>query len=124
MSSPKGKTGLIRIVHAFYYSMAGLRATFVNESAFRQELLAAAVLAPAAFILPVTMFQRGLLLASIMVVLITELLNSGIEATVDRISSDDDPLAKRAKDCGSAAVFLSLMNCLVVWILVLADVYA
>lgn len=122
--SHQGQTGLTRIVRAFYYSMAGLRATFANESAFRQELLAAAVLAPVAFVVPATMFQRGLLLASIMIVLITELLNSGIEATVDRISADDDPLAKRAKDCGSAAVFLSLMNCLVVWILVLVDVYA
>lgn len=124
MSVHKGKTGLTRIVRAFYYSMAGLRATFANESAFRQELLAAAVLAPVAFVLPVSMFQRGLLLACIMVVLITELLNSGIEAAVDRISIDEDPLVKRAKDCGSAAVFLSLMNCLLVWILVLLDVYA
>lgn len=124
MSVHKGKTGLTRIVRAFYYSMAGLRATFANESAFRQELLAAAVLTPVAFVLPVSMFQRGLLLACIMVVLITELLNSGIEAAVDRISIDEDPLVKRAKDCGSAAVFLSLMNCLLVWILVLLDVYA
>jgi diacylglycerol kinase (ATP) len=124
VSELRGKSGFARIVGAFHYSMAGLRTTFASESAFRQELLAAVVLAPIAFIVPASMFERALLLGSIMLVFVTELLNSGIEAAVDRISSDHDPLAKRAKDCGSAAVFLSLMNCVVVWTLVLVDLYA
>lgn len=123
-SPRKSKPGLARIVRAFRYSMAGLRTTFQNESAFRQELLAAAILAPAAFIVPASMFERALLLASILLVLVTELLNSAIETTVDRISPDDDHLAKRAKDAGSAAVFLSLTTCVVVWVLVLMHVYA
>ena len=120
MLSPyKGKTGLRRLINAFGYSICGLRAAYRLEDAFRQEVLLAAVLIPAALILPVAATARALLLASVFVVLIVELLNSAIEATVDRISLDNHELAKVAKDIGSAAVMLSLACMTVVWIVVL-----
>ena len=111
----KGKTGLQRVWNALHYSLAGLRAAFACEDAFRQEALLAALLIPAAFFLPVTWGGRALMIASILLVLIVELLNSAIEATVDRVSLDRHHLSKRAKDIGSAAVFLALTNVVVVW---------
>lgn len=122
MESPhKGKTGLRRMVNAFGYSCAGLREAYCNEDAFRQEVLLALVLLPTAFWLEPTMIGRALMIGSVLLVIIVELLNSAIEATVDRISLDDHNLAKRAKDIGSAAVLLSLLNLSVVWILVLSN---
>lgn len=120
LESPhKGKTGLRRVWNAMFYSFAGLKAAFIHEDAFRQEVLLAALLIPAALFLPASAVGKALMIGSVLIVLIVELLNSAIEATVDRISLDQHHLAKRAKDIGSAAVFVSLANVAVVWLLVL-----
>jgi len=115
----KGKTGVARLINAFGYSLSGLRSAFRHEIAFRQEVLLAAVLVPAAFLAPVAPTARAVLLASVFLVLIVELLNTAVEAVVDRISLEDHELAKRAKDIGSAAVMLSLFNLTVVSVVVL-----
>lgn len=117
----KGKTGLRRVWNAFHYSLSGLRAAYVCEDAFRQEALLASVLIPLALYLPVGGVGRALMIFSVLLVLIVELLNSAVEATVDRISLDSHRLAKRAKDIGSAAVLFSLINVLVVWACILLD---
>jgi diacylglycerol kinase (ATP) len=122
MESPhKGKTGLRRIWNAFFYSMAGLAAAFKHEDAFRQEVILAAILIPFSAFLPASNVGHSLMIGSVLLVLIVELLNSAVEATVDRVSIESHPLAKRAKDIGSAAVFIALLNVLVVWLLVLLD---
>lgn len=118
-SPHKGKTGLARIRNALFHSLDGLRAAVRHEDAFRQEVLAAAILVPAAFFLPASGAGRALMIGSVLLVLIVELINSAIEAVVDRASPEDHPLAKRAKDVASAAVFLSLVNVPVIWALVL-----
>lgn len=118
-SPHKGKTGLKRLWNAFGYSLAGFRAAYKHEDAFRQEVMLAAVLIPLALWLPVSRPGKALMIASVLLVLIVELLNSAVEATVDRVSLDDHDLAKRAKDIGSAAVLASLINVLVVWTLIL-----
>ena len=115
----KGKTGLTRVWNAFHYSMAGLAAAYRNEDAFRQEAWLAAVLIPLALFLPVGALGKALMVASVLLVIIVELVNSALEATVDRISLDHHHLAKRAKDIGSAAVFVALINVVVVWSLIL-----
>ena len=115
----KGKTGLRRLRNALGYSLAGLRAAYACEDAFRQEVHLAVVLIPLAFYLPAGGIGRALMVGSVLLVLIVELLNSAIEATVDRISLDHHLLAKRAKDIGSAAVFFALANVAVVWACVL-----
>jgi len=118
-SSPhKGKTGLRRVWNALHYSIAGLRAACKHEDAFRQELALAGMLIPAALFLPASAAGKALMVASVLLVLIIELLNSAIEATVDRISLEDHRLAKRAKDIGSAAVLIGLINVAFVWTLV------
>lgn len=120
MESPhKGKTGLQRLWNAFGYSLAGFRAAYKHEDAFRQELHLAAVLIPLALWLPATHIGKALMIGSILLVIIIELINSAIEATVDRISLEHHMLAKRAKDIGSSAVLVSLINAVVVWGLVL-----
>lgn len=120
MESPyKGKTGLRRLWNALGYSFAGFRAAYQHEDAFRQEVLLATVLLPLALWLPVNMLSKALMMGSVLLVIIIELLNSAIEATVDRISLDSHDLAKRAKDIGSAAVLVSLLNVLLIWGLVL-----
>ncbi len=121
LSPHKGKTGLRRLINACGYSINGLRAAFRLEDAFRQEIGLAVLLIPAALLLPVAATGRALLLASVFLVLIVELLNSAIEAAVDRISLDNHELAKVAKDIGSAAVMLSLACMTTVWIVVLLD---
>lgn len=118
-SPHKGKTGLKRARSAFFYSMAGLRAALRHEDAFRQEVFLAVLLIPAAFFTPATGTGKALLIAAVLLVLIVELLNSAVEAAVDRISLENHVLAKRAKDIGSAAVLLALINVPVVWGLVL-----
>jgi len=118
-SPHKGKTGLLRIWNALFYSLAGLAAAFRHEDAFRQEVLLAVILVPAAFFMPASGTGKALMIASVLLVLIVELLNSAVEAAVDRISLENHLLAKRAKDIGSAAVFLSLVNVPAVWLLVL-----
>ena len=118
-SPHKGKTGLRRLMNAAGYSIEGLAAAARHEDAFRQELALAAVLVPLGLWLGKTGVERALLVASVLLVLVVELLNSAIEATVDRVSLDHHRLAKRAKDLGSAAVMLSLANVAAVWLLVL-----
>jgi diacylglycerol kinase (ATP) len=119
LESPhKGTTGLRRLVNAFFYSLSGLSLAFRHESAFRQEILLAAVLVPIAWIVPVTPAERVLLIATVVLVLIVELLNSSVEAAIDRISFDTHRLSKRAKDLGSAAVLLALVLLAVTWWLV------
>jgi len=120
MESPhKGKTGLKRVWNALHYSLAGLRAAFRHEDAFRQEVMLAAILIPLALFLPASGVGHAVMIASVLLVMIVELLNSAIEATVDRVSIENHPLAKRAKDIGSAAVLFALLNVVVVWSLVL-----
>ncbi len=120
MESPyKGKTGLKRLLNAFRYSCSGIKEAYRNEDAFRQEALLAAILLPLAFWLDAPAIGRALMVGSVLLLLIVELLNSAIEATVDRISLDDHRLAKRAKDIGSAAVLITIVNMIVVWLLVL-----
>lgn len=115
----KSGAGWRRIRNAFFYSLAGLAAALRHENAFRQEVVLAALLIPAAFLLPATGTGRALLIGAVLLVLVVELLNSAVEAVVDHASPEDHPLAKRAKDIGSAAVFLALINVPVVWALVL-----
>ena len=115
----KGKTGLRRLFNALFYSLDGFRAAFRHEDAFRQEALLAAVAVPLAFWLGKTAPERALMVGSVLLVLIVELLNSAIEAAVDRISLEHHHLIKRAKDMGSAAVLVSLINAAVIWGIVL-----
>jgi diacylglycerol kinase (ATP) len=117
MSNPhKGRTGVSRIVHAAGYSAAGLRAAYRGESAFRQEIWLAVVLVPFAFWLGRGWLEVSVLIGSVALVLIVELLNSAVEATVDRISFELHDLSKVAKDFGSAAVMLSLVLCAGIWL--------
>jgi diacylglycerol kinase (ATP) len=115
----KGKTGLKRIWNALFYSLDGFKAALRHEDAFRQETILAAVMLPLALWLGQTGTQRALLSSSVLLVLIVELLNSGIEAVVDKASPETSELAKRAKDMGSAAVLISLLSALIVWLCVL-----
>jgi diacylglycerol kinase (ATP) len=120
MESPyKGKTGLRRLWNALFYSFDGLAAAFHHEDAFRQELVLACILVPTALYLSVGVAMKTMMIASVLAVLVVELLNSGIEAVTDRISLEDHALAKRAKDLGSAAVMLSVANVIFVWALAL-----
>lgn len=116
MTNPhKGRTGVDRVIRATGYSVAGLRSAYRGESAFRQEFWLAVVLLPLSFWLGRGWIEVALLAGSVMLVLIVELLNSAIEAAIDRISFEIHDLSKRAKDIGSAAVFLSLVLCAGIW---------
>lgn len=110
-----GKTGIRRILDATGYSLQGLKAAWIHEAAFRQELVLTLVLSICAFLLPVSMFERTIMISSLLLVVIVELLNSAIEAVVDRVSDDWNELSGRAKDIGSAAVFVALALALFVW---------
>ncbi|WP_413113158.1 diacylglycerol kinase [Thaumasiovibrio sp. DFM-14] len=112
-------TGIKRLILAARYSVQGLRSTFVHEVAFRQELILALFMIPLAFWLEVNTIQRILLVGTVVLVLIVELLNSAIEAIVDRIGIEQHPLSGRAKDAGSAAVLMALILCGYVWLEVL-----
>ena len=119
-SSPfKGKTGLVRIVHAFFNSCAGLGDAWRHESAFRQEIVLAAILIPVAFLVPVAPVERAALIAALLLVMIVELLNTGVEVAIDRISFEQHSLSKRAKDIGSAAVLVALAAGVMVWTVIL-----
>lgn len=121
-SMPKpGHTGFMRIVKAFHFSVLGFRSAWRHESAFRQECLLAIILVPCAFLLAETYTQAALLIAATGLVLVAELLNSAVEAVVDRIGEEHHHLAGRAKDMGSAAVVVSLLIVLVTWSLVAID---
>jgi diacylglycerol kinase (ATP) len=114
VDAQKRRTGLTRMAHAFRYSLAGLRAGW-GETAFRQEALAALVMIPGAFWLGQTWVEAALLAASVVLVMVVELLNTGIETAIDRIGPEWHDLSKRAKDMGSAAVLLSLLLCAGIW---------
>jgi diacylglycerol kinase (ATP) len=114
-----GHTGLKRLLCATRYSFAGLSWAWRKESAFRQELLLVIVLAPFACYLGSSGMERAVLLGVLMLVLVVELLNSALEAVVDRFGDGHHELSKAAKDLGSAAVFIALVNVIVVWALVL-----
>lgn len=113
-NAQKSRRGLDRLRHAFGYSMAGLRAGW-SEAAFRFEALLAIVMLPAAFWLGRGWVETGMLAGAVMLVMIVELLNTGIEAAIDRIGPEWHPLSKQAKDMGSAAVLLSLLLCGGLW---------
>lgn len=115
----KGKTGLRRILNAAGYSWAGLTAAYQHENAFKQEVWLALVLIPLALFLGNTGIERALMVGTVLLVLLVELLNSAIEAAVDRVSLEHHHLIKRAKDMGSAAVMLALANVICVWGLIL-----
>lgn len=121
-SPHKSRSGLVRIARAFGYSMQGLATAVKHEHAFRQELMLCVVLLPLAIWLPLSPVERVLLIGSLIIVLITELLNSAVEAVVDRVSLEDHALSKRAKDIGSAAVFLALVLAGVAWGLIAGPV--
>jgi diacylglycerol kinase (ATP) len=120
----KSTGGLKRIFNALRYSLQGIGAAMKQESAFRQEMILCAVLVPVAVLLPVGWLGTGLMLGSLFIVLITELLNSAIEWTVDYVSQETHPFARRAKDMGSAAVFFALVNVLVVWVCVILQAWS
>ena len=110
----KARKGLTRVWHATAYSLAGLRAGW-SEPAFRQEAIAAIVLVPAAFWVGTGWLERAVLIGTVVLVLVVELLNTGVEAAIDRIGPEWHVLSKRAKDMGSAAVLLSLLLCAGTW---------
>lgn len=114
VNAQKQRSGFSRMLHAMGYSVAGLRAGW-SETAFRQEALAAMVLVPLAFWLGQTWVETSLLAGAVLMVMVVELLNTGIETAIDRIGPEWHDLSKRAKDMGSAAVLLSLVVCLGVW---------
>ena len=114
MAKP-GKTGFSRLFDAFGYSWLGYKAGFKNEAAFREELFLGVLLSPVAIIFAESPVELALLLGSLFLVLIVELLNSGIEAVVDRISDEHHELSGRAKDLGAAAVMTALINVIVIW---------
>ena len=111
----KGKRGLRRLINALGYSRDGIAAAWRNEAAFRQEILLAANALPLAFYLGKTGVERALMICSVVLILIVEILNSAVEAVVDKASPEKSELAKRAKDMGSAAVLLSLINAAAIW---------
>jgi diacylglycerol kinase (ATP) len=119
-----GNTGLKRIIKAGGYSFLGLKAAWKYESAFRQEVLLAAAMIPGAVWLGRTADEIGLLIGTVMLVVIVELLNSAVEAVVDRIGDEPHKLSGRAKDMGSAAVFISLLLVLVIWGAIALDRFA
>jgi len=119
-----GKTGLTRIIHAYGYSMQGIRAAIKYEAAFRQELILAAVLIPLAFFITQDAVKLALLICAPLLVLTIEILNSAIEAVVDRLGEEHDELSGRAKDMGSAAVWFSLLITAVIWGLILYERFA
>ena len=116
----KHPSGLTHAWRATGIALQGLRAAWQHEDAFRQEVLVAAIAIPVALLLPVAPLGKVMMIASILLVLIVELINSALEAAVDHTSLEQHPLARRAKDIASAAVFLSIVNALVIWGLVLS----
>jgi diacylglycerol kinase (ATP) len=123
MAKP-GRKGIQRVLYATKYSWLGLKAAFRKEAAFRQELALVALLAPLGMWLGETGVQRALLVSSLLLVIVIELLNSALEAVVDRFGDEWHKLSGRAKDMGSAAVFVGLLNVGVVWLFVLFDRFA
>lgn len=116
VSQFKSKSGVKRIFYAFFYSIDGFRAAWKNEHAFRQEVALVVPGIIVALILPVSGLEKIALIAVLLLILIVELLNSAIEAVVDRVSLESNPLSKNAKDFGSAAVMLAMLLALTTWV--------
>lgn len=114
----KGKTGLRRLLNAFGYSLQGFRAAWQNEAAFREEAMLTIVLTPVALLLPVTGLEKLLLILSLLLLVLVELLNSAVEAIVDRIGPEIHPLSGRAKDLGSAAVLIACLILGLTWLFI------
>ena len=114
----KGKTGLRRLLNAFGYSLQGFRAAWQNEAAFREEAMLTFVLPPVALLLPVTGLEKLLLILSLLLLVLVELLNSAVEAVVDRIGPEIHPLSGRAKDLGSAAVLIACLILGLTWLFI------
>lgn len=112
-------TGITRIINALGFSKQGLQAAWMNEAAFRQELILAVILFPLAFFVGKSNIEIAILVMTLFIVVIAEIINSALEAVVDRISDEQHELAGRAKDMGSAAVFLALMMTAIVWLIIL-----
>lgn len=121
VSEFKSKSGLRRIFSAFFYSVDGFRAAWRNEHAFRQELVLVIIGIIVALILPVSAFEKLMMIAVLLQILVVELINSAIEAVVDRVSLERHRLSKNAKDFGSAAVLLTLIMAIATWAVVLIN---
>ena len=120
MNNPyKNKTGLTRILSAFKNSTDGLKNTFKNEEAFRQELILTIILTPLAIYIGENHIERIFLITSLILLLLVELINTAIEVVVDRVSHEKNDLSKLAKDIGSAAVLIAFLNCFIVWFFIL-----
>ena len=120
MHSPyKNKTGLTRILSAFKNSTDGLKDTFKNEEAFRQEIILTIILTPLAIYIGENHIERIFLITSLILLLLVELINTAIEVVVDRVSHEKNDLSKLAKDIGSAAVLIAFLNCFIVWFFIL-----
>ncbi|MCD8338664.1 MAG: diacylglycerol kinase [Burkholderiales bacterium] len=123
-SELKGKTGLTRLYNAFRYSVQGFKSAWKTEEAFRQEVCLAVVMIPVAAIMPIGLIEKLLMIGSVVLVLIVEVLNSAIEAVVDRFGGEIHPLSGKAKDLGSLAVLFSLLLCGCIWLFILFKEYA
>lgn len=123
LSNKPGRTGIRRVMWASYYSWLGIKAAWKQESAFRQEVTLMAIFLPLGLFLGDGAIEKILLIAPLFLVVIVELLNSAIEAVVDRISSDHHPLSGQAKDMGSAAVLFSLVLVILSWSMILLPKY-
>ncbi|WP_256384911.1 diacylglycerol kinase [Photobacterium toruni] len=110
-----GATGLKRIINATGYSIQGLKAAWINEAAFRQESILLVIMTIVSFFMPVTKIERLMMISSLFIVVIAELINSAVEAVVDRIGPEHHELSGRAKDIGSAAVFVALALVVITW---------
>ena len=120
---PQNNHGIKRIVRATGFSMQGLKLAFKSEAAFRQELALAMIMLPVALLVDVSTIERLMLILGLFLVLIVELLNSAVEAVVDRFGGEIHPLSGQAKDIASAAVFLSLVFCAISWIAILGPLF-
>jgi len=120
---PANNHGIKRIFRATGFSIKGLKAAWIHEAAFRQELILTVLLLPIALFVEISTVERLLLIFTLFIVLIVELLNSAIEAVVDRVGSEIHPLSGQAKDIASAAVFLSLLICGITWLTILTPVF-
>ncbi|MGL4448153.1 diacylglycerol kinase [Shewanella sp.] len=120
---PANNHGIKRIFRATGFSIKGLKAAWIHEAAFRQELILTVLLLPIALFVEISTVERLLLIFTLFIVLIVELLNSAIEAVVDRVGSEIHPLSGQAKDIASAAVFLSLLLCGITWLTILTPVF-
>jgi len=114
-----GETGLKRIFHATGYSIKGLKSAWKHEAAFRQETIFLMIFSTIAMFLPIGSYERVFLISSLLIVVIVELLNSAVEAVVDRVGEEWNELSGRAKDIASAAVFVSILHALYIWLSVI-----